>query len=190
MKKFIISLSLCGVLCGALVGCAGQSTAQSESSASQALATPTVAPEATATPEPTATLTPEEEAALQWQSQIVVNIDLTQLHEYDVYTAVNTIMQDPDAYVGQIIKMTGTFDIYYDEESGNVYTSVFVMDETLCCAEGLTFTLASALTYPDDYPEDGAQVTVVGEFEIYDRFEAYNIIYTQLKSAFFVTTSD
>ena len=37
-----------------------------------------------------------------------------------------------------------------------------------CCAQGLEFALAGKPVYPDEYPELGAEITVVGTFEWYE----------------------
>jgi len=37
-----------------------------------------------------------------------------------------------------------------------------------CCAQGLEFAFAGKPVYPDDYPELGAEITVVGTFEWYE----------------------
>lgn len=43
-----------------------------------------------------------------------------------------------------------------------------VKDAAACCAEGMEFVLEGDYTYPDDYPELGAEITVIGEFQSYE----------------------
>ena len=43
-----------------------------------------------------------------------------------------------------------------------------IADATACCAEGMEFVLKDDLAYPDDYPELGTEITVIGEFQSYE----------------------
>ena len=43
-----------------------------------------------------------------------------------------------------------------------------ISDATACCAEGIEFKLSDNLIYPDDYPELGSEITVIGEFQPYE----------------------
>ena len=64
--------------------------------------------------------------------------------------------------------MGGTFASYHDEASGNDYFACIVADATACCAQGIEFTLKGDYSYPDDYPEEGGDICVVGVFETYE----------------------
>ena len=43
-----------------------------------------------------------------------------------------------------------------------------IADAAACCAEGMEFVPEGDLTYPEDYPELGAEITVIGEFQSYE----------------------
>ena len=43
-----------------------------------------------------------------------------------------------------------------------------ISDATACCAEGVEFVLEGDYTYPEDYPELGMEITVIGEFQPYE----------------------
>lgn len=37
-----------------------------------------------------------------------------------------------------------------------------------CCSQGIQFVPEDDLTYPDDFPEDGTEIMVIGRFETYE----------------------
>lgn len=112
-----------------------------------------------------------------------IDIDLTTLSSTMVYAEVYEMYMYPDEYTGQIVKMEGAFNIYEEPNTGVIYFSVIIEDALGCCAQGIEFELAGDYTYPDDYPENGTEVTVVGEFDLY---EEYGTLYCRLREAEFV----
>ena len=45
---------------------------------------------------------------------------------------------------------------------------VFISDATACCSQGIEFVLTDDYTYPDDYPERGSEICVMGVFDLYE----------------------
>ena len=103
-----------------------------------------------------------------------IDIDLTALSRTMVYSEVyNMLYNDPAHYLGKTVKAKGTFSIYQLVTDGvlqpdPVAYACIIADATACCAQGLEFALAGRPVYPDDYPELGAEITVVGTFEWYE----------------------
>ena len=104
-----------------------------------------------------------------------VDVDLTVLSSTMVYSEVyNMLYFYPEDYYGKTGKMTGQFNVYqWVDESGVVADmpvayACIISDATACCAEGMEFVLKDDLAYPDDYPELGAEITVIGEFQSYE----------------------
>ena len=103
-----------------------------------------------------------------------VDVDLTVLSSTMVYSEVyNMLYYDPESYYGKTIKMTGVFSIYQMVVDGvaqpdPVAYGCIIADATACCAQGMEFVLEGDHTYPDDYPELGAEITVIGEFQPYE----------------------
>ncbi len=95
-----------------------------------------------------------------------VDIDLTAMSSTMVYSEVYNMVTTPQDYLGKIIKMKGTTDHYIDEQTNRHYYSCIIQDATACCAQGIEFILADKKT-PDDYPETGDKVTLVGKFGVY-----------------------
>ena len=116
---------------------------------------------------------PEESEQLQSYAG-KVDVDLTVLSSTMVYSEVyNMLYNDPAHYLGKTVKARGTFSIYQLVTDGvlqpdPVSYACIISDATACCAEGMEFVLKDDLAYPDDYPELGAEITVIGEFQSYE----------------------
>ena len=103
-----------------------------------------------------------------------VDVDLTILSSTMVYSEVyNMLYNDPAHYLGKTVKARGEFSIYQLVTDGvlqpdPVSYACIISDAAACCAEGMEFVLEGDYTYPDDYPELGAEITVIGEFQSYE----------------------
>jgi len=117
-----------------------------------------------------------------------VEVDLTVLSSTMVYSEVyNMLYNDPAHYLGKTVKARGTFSIYQLVTDGvlqpdPVSYACIISDAAACCAEGMEFVLEGDLTYPDDYPELGTEITVVGEFQAYEEngMTGYHLINARL----------
>ena len=103
-----------------------------------------------------------------------VEVDLTVLSSTMVYSEVyNMLYNDPAHYLGKTVKVSGKFSIYQLVTNGvlqpdPVSYACIISDAAACCAEGMEFVLEGDYTYPDDYPELGTEITVIGEFQSYE----------------------
>lgn len=117
--------------------------------------------------------TPEEPEQTQTSAD-GVDVDLTVLSSTMVYSEVyNMLYNDPAHYLGKTVKARGEFSIYQLVTDGvlqpdPVSYACIISDAAACCAEGMEFVLKDDLAYPDDYPELGAEITVIGEFQSYE----------------------
>ena len=102
------------------------------------------------------------------QSTDGVDVDLTRFSSTMVYSEVFNMMYAPDDYIGTTIKMTGQFVYYEDPDTKARYFTCIIGDAMACCSQGLEFVMEGDLAYPDDYPELGAEITVIGEFQSYE----------------------
>lgn len=96
-----------------------------------------------------------------------IDVDLTTMSTTMIYSEVYNMLCEPENYEGKIIKMDGTFSVFYDEGMGNTYYSCIIQDATACCSQGLEFVLKDSYSYPEDYPKEGGEITVAGVFETY-----------------------
>lgn len=103
-----------------------------------------------------------------------VEVDLTMLSSTMVYSEVyNMLYNDPESYLGKTVRARGEFSIYQLVVDGvlqpdPVAYACIIADTAACCAEGMEFVLEGDLTYPDDYPELGTEITIIGEFQSYE----------------------
>ena len=84
-----------------------------------------------------------------------------------VYSEVYNMLMMPDEYKGKTIKINGEYVTLYDEAQDKYFFGCLAQDATACCSQGLEFELTEKYKYPDDYPEDGDFITVVGTFDTY-----------------------
>ncbi len=97
-----------------------------------------------------------------------VDVDLTTLSSTMVYSEVYNMLTAPDDYIGKVVKMSGMYVVYSNQDDTQYYPAVIISDATACCSQGLEFVLAGDPKFPDDYPETETDVTVVGTFATYD----------------------
>ena len=103
-----------------------------------------------------------------------MDVDLTVLSSTMVYSEVyNMLYNAPAHYLGKTVKARGEFSIYQLVTDGvlqpdPVSYACIISDAAACCAEGMEFVLEGDYTYPDDYPELGTEITVIGEFQSYE----------------------
>ena len=94
-----------------------------------------------------------------------IDVDLTQMSSTMIYSEVQNMMMTPEDYEGKTVKATGTFSVA--KVGDNRYFACVIKDATACCSQGLEFKWAGNHSYPADYPEQGADITVTGEFSTY-----------------------
>ena len=109
-----------------------------------------------------------------------IDIDLTTMSATMVYSEVYNIMCYPDEYRDKCIRMNGTCSIYEDVVTGQLYYACIIQDATKCCQQGIEFNLQDSYVFPDDYPENGEEVSVVGMFETYAED---GVLYCRLRDA-------
>ena len=107
-----------------------------------------------------------------------IDVDLTTMSSTMVYSEVLNMMQKPQDYIGKTVKMQGAFSIAEIDE--NRYFACIIKDATACCSQGIEFDWKGDHSYPDDYPEQGGDITVVGTFSTYMEGQQR---YCQLKDA-------
>lgn len=106
-----------------------------------------------------------------------VDYDLTALSPNMVYAQVYNIIIKPDEYIGKTIKIRGPYKPLYYENTKNYYHYIIIKDAQACCESGMEFIWDdNAHIYPDDYPEEGTEIEIVGTILGYTE-EDYNYYY-------------
>ena len=116
-----------------------------------------------------------------------IDIDLTVLSSNMVYSEVFNMVYMPDEYIGKKVKMAGSFIRYHDDENDHDYFACIIKDATQCCAQGIEFIPTEDYSYPDDFPDEGENICVIGIFEKYTEEDGY---YLTLKDAILVDISE
>jgi len=97
-----------------------------------------------------------------------IDIDLTNMSANMVYSQVFCMVMEPEEYLGQTVKMEGTFVFYHDEAKDKNYYACIIRDAAQCCAQGIEFSPTGEYVYPGDFPEDGGMICVTGVFDFYE----------------------
>ena len=112
-----------------------------------------------------------------------VDYDLTQMSSDMVYATVYQMMVTPEEYEGKTFRIDGNFYATYYEATKKYYFYCIIQDATACCAEGMEFIWDDGShIYPDEYPEDNAEIVVEGTFETY-REDGDENLYCRLSDA-------
>ena len=175
--KRIFCLLLAACMAVSLCACGKDSEKDAGNDASSSNEEASASAESIPTPKeqetPDEQQTPEEPEQTQTSAD-GVEVDLTVLSSTMVYSEVyNMLYNDPAHYLGKTVKARGGFSIYQLVTDGvlqpdPVAYACIIADATACCAEGMEFVPEGDLTYPEDYPELGAEITVIGEFQSYE----------------------
>ena len=134
--------------------------------------------------EPGATSGPEVsvQPEVSFEPKDTMDVDLTVLSSTMVYSEVYNMVVYPEDYIGKTVKMKGQFAFYLDESTGKYYFACIIADATACCSQGIEFELKGDYVYPDDYPEPGTEICVVGVFDTYSEGD---YLYCTLRNARF-----
>ena len=112
-----------------------------------------------------------------------VDYDLTQMSSDMVYATIYQMMVTPEEYEGKTFRIDGNFYATYYEDTKKYYFYCVIQDATACCAPGMEFVWGDGThIYPEEYPEDNAEIVVEGIFETY-REEGDDNLYCRLSDA-------
>lgn len=93
------------------------------------------------------------------------DVDLTGLSSTMTYAEVYNITNNPAAYLGKSMKLSGMYYYSHDEASDEYSHFVLISDVSACCEQGVEFVIADMK--PDDYPSYGDQIEIAGVFSDY-----------------------
>ena len=166
MKKLTCILPLLIALL--LTGCGNEAAAQQQTSS----------PVSETTAETTEAATAETLAAAASAGRM----DLSSMSSTMAVAQITAMQYEPDSYLGQTIKMRGTFAVGYGDTRNYYYC--LVADAAACCQQGFEF-LWDGHVFPDDYPEPGTEIIVEGIFDTYweDGWQYMQLINASLELA-------
>jgi hypothetical protein len=100
------------------------------------------------------------------ENQITIDIDFTRLSSTMQNAQLQIVMQNAHDYIGQTMKIRGVYDPYFIEHLEE-YLQFIMIDCPTGCPKYLEFIWSGDRVYPDDYPELGTMIELVGVFNIY-----------------------
>ena len=95
-------------------------------------------------------------------TSVKIDVDLTEFSKTMMIAMIDSIYTTPDEYIGKTIKMGGKYSSVYYSDINQRFHYVLFSDEESCCSYGFIFEYDGA--YPDDYPEEDADIAVSGIF--------------------------
>ena len=158
MMKKALFIMLCTAAL-VLTGCG-----QKESPDTTASALTTVVP-IVQTESPTAAPVFSVETEAPAAESSTAEIDLTSMSSTMVYSYVFNMVTTPDDFIGQRVKIRGTYDEQFWDQTNLTYHYIVIADATACCAQGMEFVL----TDPNAaYPQVGEEFEISGIFGTYE----------------------
>ena len=96
--------------------------------------------------------------------QTKIDYDLSAMN-YNMLSSITfDMLVEPEKYADKTIKMSGLF--YSQIHEGKRYFSVIVWDATKCCPAGMDFIPPALVKYPDDFPQQEQNITVIGKLKL------------------------
>ena len=103
------------------------------------------------------------------EAREAVDIDLTAMSTTVAYSQACQMTQEPTGYDGKRIRIHGVYNSFVDADTEEAFFVCQVPDSTGCCLASFEFALEDpSLRYPEDYPEEFDEITVVGDFVTFD----------------------
>jgi len=103
-----------------------------------------------------------------------VDVDLSGVGDMLVYAQVVRILETPEEYLGDTMKLRGFYYPIFFESTEQYHHLIIVGDESLCCQAAIEFMWNGEHTFPDDYPDENAEIEIVGVFASYEMLDRTN----------------
>lgn len=107
-----------------------------------------------------------------------VELDLSKMNADFVYAFIFQIIVEPEKYEGKTIRMTGTFETFYDDAPYGRHDYCIITDVLACCAQGLEFESAKVSSV-----EPGQKITVSGTLKLRDALSPDGMEYKTMRIA-------
>ena len=95
-----------------------------------------------------------------------IDLDLTKMSATMIYSTMFDMLVMPEDYIEKNIKVKGWFETYTDPYTAELYYAVVVPDATACCQQGIEFVWPGEHSYPADFPDTGADITITGRYKV------------------------
>jgi len=103
--------------------------------------------------------------------EVKVDVDLSVMSITVASAEFQRITTNLTDYMGKTIRMSGLYQSFYSDETGQRYHYIVLEGADACCAQGLMFRWDGDHKYPDDYPDEQARIEIVGVFGSFNEFD-------------------
>ena len=93
-----------------------------------------------------------------------IDVNLSALGSTMLFAEIINIWNNPEDYMGQVIKIHGGYFNFFHEESGQYIHFVMVLDEGGCCEQGFPFRVSEDFDSPEELFEFEEEIEVIGVF--------------------------
>ena len=107
-----------------------------------------------------------------------VELDLSKMNADLAYAFIFQLVVEPEKYEGKTVRMTGTFETFYDNEPYGRHDYCIITDVLACCAQGLEFENAKVSGV-----EPGQKITVSGTLKLRDAVSPDGMEYKTMRIA-------
>ncbi|MCL1789300.1 MAG: hypothetical protein FWG33_03000 [Oscillospiraceae bacterium] len=111
-----------------------------------------------------------------------IDYDLTSYTSQIATATMTDMFENPDKYVGKVVKVRGTYFPVFVEEVDRDVHYLQVDDESGCCVQYFEFKQSS-----DDFPDEEAKIELIGTFGLYDDGEYTEMVYLAVKDLIILT---
>ena len=107
-----------------------------------------------------------------------VDLDLSKMNADFAYAFIFQIVVEPEKYEGKTVRMSGTYEAYYDNAPYGRHDYCIITDVLACCAQGLEFESAKVSGV-----EPGQKITVSGKLKLCDAVSPDGMEYKTMRIA-------
>lgn len=107
-----------------------------------------------------------------------VELDLSKMNADLAYAFIFQLVVEPEKYEGKTVRMTGTFETFYDDAPYGRHDYCIITDVLACCAQGLEFESAKVSGI-----EPGQKITVSGTLKLRDSVSPDGMEYKTMRIA-------
>jgi len=116
---------------------------------------------------------PEKTEALK------IDYDLSSMNFTMISSMFFQMVIEAEKYENKNFKIKGIFQTFPnpDNPQGLPYFSVIINDVTMCCQEGIDFVWQGNHKWPEDYPKEDQEITIIGKYIVTETDDfTYNYI--------------
>ena len=96
------------------------------------------------------------------------DVDLTLLSTTMAQAEFQNISARSSDFMGKTIRVNGTYNSMFFDQTGNFYHYVIVVEGDDCCRQGFEFKLTDEDFALDDFPAQGTKIEITGVLSMYE----------------------